>query len=247
MENDKTINLGEENKILIVQAVQNGLEQFKEYKLEHKTITSLGSTGTKWDKINTECSYALPKLKFDVVACKRGVWQLILIYDKDTKHLYTLMKEQRFDELLKSVKENKVHYLEALTMCNADLVEEYREQTTLFEGFNDIKKEKIDKTLEIMLSKINGEIERHVLVRFTDKEFALSSITASVITPRLSIVTQENWAQYIQPKYDIAISALNEFEVDEEEINLTLKVAENNDTYGDVEVKVNKEKRNNLI
>lgn len=246
MVNNKAINLEEEFKRLIVQGIQNGLDQYREYKIENKTITNLGSIGTKWDKINTECSYALPKNKFDVVACKRGVWELILIYDKETNNLFTLMKEQRFETLLKSINVNKVHYLEALTMCNINDTEEYIEQTTFFNELTDNKKEKIEKTLEVMLKKIDGKIKKNILVRFNDREFELSSITASIMTPYLTIITQENWAEYIQPKYDIVIKYTNELDVEDEDISLTLK-SDNSDKIEDIKVKINKEKRNNTI
>lgn len=246
MVNNKTIDLEEEFKRLIVQGVQNGLDRYREYKIENKTITNLGSIGTKWDKINTECSYALPKNKFDVVACKRGVWELILIYDKETKNLFTLMKEQRFETLLKSISVNKVHYLEALTMCNINDTEEYIEQTTFFNELTEDKKEKIEKTLEVMLKKIDGEIEKHVLIRFNDREFELSSITASIITPYLTIIMQENWSEYIQPKYDIVINNTNELEAEDEDISLTLK-SDTSGKFEDVKVKINKKKRNNTI
>ena len=206
----------------------------------------MGSIGTKWDKINTECSYVLPKNKFDVVACKRGVWELILIYDKETKNLFTLMKEQRFETLLKSISVNKVHYLEALTMCNINDTEEYIEQTTFFNELTEDKKEKIEKTLEVMLKKIDGEIEKYVLIRFNDREFELASITASIITPYLTIIMQENWSEYIQPKYDIVINNTNELEAEDEDISLTLK-SDTSGKFEDVKVKINKKKRNNTI
>ncbi|MBU3105759.1 DUF5986 family protein [Clostridium gasigenes] len=241
-----TINLNEEYKIILVQAMQNGLERFKDYKIENRTITNMGSTGTKWDMINSECKDALPKLKFDVVICKRGIWQLVLMYDKETKSLYTLMKDKRFEDLLKVVSKDKVHYLEALTTVNIDLSEEAQEQITLFEDFTKGKTEKIERTVRQLFKNIDGQIERHVLITFTDKNFELYSISASIITPSLQVLLKEDWAQYIQPKYDLDINDNDLLCDDGEDINLTLKTKIDEVIFNDIKLKRIKEERNNM-
>lgn len=246
MGNKITINLNGEDKLIIVQAIQNGLDKFKEHKITNKTITNMGSTGTKWDMINSECNDALSKLRFDVVICKRGIWELVLIYDKETKYLYTLMKDKRFEELSKVVSNDKVHYLEALTTVNINASEETYEQVLLIEDFTKDKEEKIEKTVEKLFKNINGKIERHVLITFTDKNFELYSISASIITPSLQVLLKEDWSQYIQPKYDLGINNSDLLSSDEEDINLTLKTMSDDEKFDDVKVKIIKEERNNM-
>lgn len=241
MSNDLIVDMEVEDKKIIVQALQNGLERFYEHISNTRTVTNMGYTGTKWDMINTECRDALPAKKYDVVVCKRGVWQLILMYDKVTKTLYTLMKEKRYEDICKTIKSNKVHYLEAIATVNKCLVEEKQEQIALFEGFNELKTEKIESTVEQLLSNIDGDVKKHVLVTFTDKNYELYSISALIVTPSLQILHKEDWTEYIEPKYSLDINNID-INRDDEEIELGLKVTK--EDIDNIRIKINREKRN---
>jgi hypothetical protein len=244
MVNNITIKLSEEDKMLFTESIRNGLDKFGDYKIEHPTVTRIGYTGTQWDYINTECSDALPKSKFDISVCSRGVWELILIYDKESKYLYTLMKDKRFEDLKKQLKKDKVHYLEAITKLNVKFWEESQEQGSFFADISEIKSEKIEKTIEQMLKDINEDIEAHILVTFTERQNELFSISASIVTPTLNIIYAEKWNEYIQPKYDIVINnkiiedLLN---VEEEDINLPLKEIEK---LNNINIKLKKNEKN---
>lgn len=242
MSNNLVIDMEIEEKKIIVQALQNGLERFNEHIRNARTVTNMGYTGTKWDMINTECKDALSEKKYDVVVYKRGVWQLILMYDKDIKTLYTLMKEKRYEDICKTVKSNKVHYLEAITTVNKGLVEEKQEQMAFFEGFNELKIEKIENTVEQLLNNIDGEVKKHVLITFTDKNLELSSISALIVTPSLQILHKEDWTEYIEPKYSLDVNNTDINNNSDDEIELGLKVTKEN--IDDIRIKINKEKRN---
>lgn len=239
-----TIEMNSDDKKILLQAMQNGLDRFKEHITVNRTITNIGATGTKWDMINSECKDALSDKRYDIVVCKRGVWQLVLIYDKETKALYTLMKEKRFEELSKLVRKDKVHYLEAITTVNKWLAGEEIEQLALFDDFNKLKAEKIDKTVEQLLKNIDGEVRKHVLIAFTEKNLELYSISALIVTPSLQVLHKENWGEYIQPKYLLDISNEDINNEDEEEIALGLKVTK--EKIDNIKLKRKKEKRNNM-
>ncbi|MEO2601361.1 DUF5986 family protein [Clostridium butyricum] len=242
MSNNLAIDMENEDKKIIVQALQNGLERFSEHVCNTRTITHMGYTGTKWDMINTECRDALPEEKYDVVVCKRGVWQLILMYDKGTKTLYTLMKEKRYEDVCKTVKRNKVHYLEAIATVNKDLIEEQQEQIAFFQGFDELKKEKTENTVIQLLSNIEGEVKKHVLITFADKDLELSSISALIVTPSLQILYKEDWTEYIEPKYSLDVNSIDIDNDEDDYIELGLKITkEDIDT---IKIKRNKEKRN---
>lgn len=240
MSDDLIIDMKSEDKKVIVQALQNGLERFEEHITNIKTITNIGYTGTKWDIINTECRDALPESKYDVVVYKRGVWKLILMYDRESKTLYTLMKENRYEAVCKTVKANKVHYLEAIATVNKDLAEEKQEQIAFFEGFNELKMKKIDNTVEELLNNINGEVKKHVLITFTDKNLELVSISALVVTHSLQILYKEDWSAYIEPKYSLDLDNVI-IDNDDEEIKLGLKVTK--ESIDNMRIKRNREKR----
>lgn len=242
MTNHLIIDMKVEDRKRIVRALQNGLEKFEEYISNNKTITKIGHMGTKWDMINTECQKAMLKSEYDVVVCKRGIWQLLLIYDRNTNTLYTLMKEKRYEDLCKTVKSNKVHYLEAITTVNKDLLKEKHEQVTFFEEFNKLKMEKMETTLKQLLNNIDGQVKKHVLITFTDKNLELYSISALIVTPSLQILHKENWTEYIEPKYSLDSNNIDINNDENEEIKLGLKVQK--EDIDNIRIKINKEKRN---
>lgn len=242
MTNHLIIDMKVEDRKRIVQALQNGLEKFEEYISNNKTITKIGHMGTKWDMINTECQKAMLKSEYDVVVCKRGIWQLLLMYDRNTNTLYTLMKEKRYEDLCKTVKGNKVHYLEAITTVNKDLLKEKHEQVTFFEEFNKLKMEKMETTLKQLLNNIDGQVKKHVLITFTDKNLELYSISALIVTPSLQILHKENWTEYIEPKYSLDSNNIDINNYENEEIKLGLKVQK--EDIDNIKIKINKEKRN---
>lgn len=242
MTNHLIIDMKVEDRKRIVQALQNGLEKFEEYISNNKTITKIGHMGTKWDMINTECQKAMLKSEYDVVVCKRGIWQLLLMYDRNTNTLYTLMKEKRYEDLCKTVKGNKVHYLEAITTVNKDLLKEKHEQVTFFEEFNKLKMEKMETTLKQLLNNIDGQVKKHVLITFTDKNLELYSISALIVTPSLQILHKENWTEYIEPKYSLDSNNIDINNYENEDIKLALKVQK--EDIDNIKIKINKEKRN---
>lgn len=242
MTNHLIIDMKVEDRKRIVQALKNGLEKFEEYISNNKTITKIGHMGTKWDMINTECQKAMLKSEYDVVVCKRGIWQLLLMYDRNTNTLYTLMKEKRYEDLCKTVKGNKVHYLEAITTVNKDLLKEKHEQVTFFEEFNKLKMEKMETTLKQLLNNIDGQVKKHVLITFTDKNLELYSISALIVTPSLQILHKENWTEYIEPKYSLDSNNIDINNYENEDIKLGLKVQK--EDIDNIKIKINKEKRN---
>lgn len=232
LKEDLKVDLSEEYKISIVKAVQEGLKQYSaNYKKEFNTITNNGQHSVIWDFINTEVIKEMPSSKFEVIVAKRGLWELILIFDKETNHLYSLMKEKRLRQLQHRIRKDTIHYIDALVKNNADLNELASEQTNMFEYIDEDRNEHIDKTLCEMLHAIKEKVERYILVTFSDSNYEVLSISADIVAENLDIVYSESWEQYIQAEFDMVISSLkdsydNDDEVTED-IPLSLKVVAN--------------------
>ena len=99
---------------------------------------------------------------------------------------------------------------------------------------------KIDNTVEELLNNINGEVKKHVLITFTDKNLELVSISALVITHSLQILCKEDWSEYIEPKYSLDLNNVI-IDNDDEEIKLGLKVTK--ESIDNMRIKRNREKR----
>jgi hypothetical protein len=229
---DLNIDLNPEYKKSIVESIQEGLTKYSvNYKEEFKTKTNNGKHFVIWDFINTEINNEMPEHRFEIIVSVRGIWQLILIQDKSTRCLYSIMKEKRFKQLQHRVKKDKVHYLDVLTSINSDLKKHSNAQITMFKLVCEERQEYIEKTLEDMLHKLKAEVERYVLISFSDKNNEITSVGAYIVTDTLDVVYQENWEEYVHIGYDSVIGSLEhkyDTEAEElEEIELPLKVRTN--------------------
>ena len=101
-------------------------------------------------------------------------------------------------------------------------------------------KVEIDNTVEELLNNINGEVKKHVLITFTDKNLELVSISALVVTHSLQILYKEDWSEYIEPKYSLDLDNVI-IDNDDEEIKLGLKVTK--ESIDNMRIKRNREKR----
>jgi hypothetical protein len=217
----------------MVQSVQDGLKKYSnQYRNEFNTKTNNGRHFITWDFINTELD-VLPEYKFETIVSKRGMWELVLIYDKETKWLYTLMKDKRLKQLQQSVKKDGIHYLEALASLNADLNDLEYEQLSMFELTSEDRKDCINKTLDEMIHTLKSDVERYALITFADINYEITSISAYIMTEQLEIVSKENWEEYIQAEFDLVINPIEKSHIvnneEIEDIPLLLKVISSND------------------
>lgn len=229
-----SIEIDSKYKALIVNAIQESLKRYYiQYKSEYKTKTNNGRHTITWDFINSGIDLELPKDRFEIIDCKRGIWELILIYDKQTKWLFSLMKDKRFSQLRKQVRKNKVHYLEALGSINNELNTYLDQQITLFELQSDERLENIENTVSSMLSMLKNEVIRYCLISFTNSYEEITSISASIFNYNLSIQYEESWNDYVSVDFntiiDIVADSKDNNDEELEDIELPLKVNINED------------------
>jgi len=132
------------------------------------------------------------------LSVKRRIWPFILIYDRSTRTLFTLLSKTRFLEVQKSWQGKTYHYLDIL-VCgyNGDL---NGEQLTL--DIPDMGSEKYDPSelraeLQKLVAEYIDEIDRNVLVCFDRQGDVVLSINAYLLaSPNLSIVAQEEWTRF---------------------------------------------------
>ncbi|MCJ0438955.1 hypothetical protein J0W85_19830, partial [Clostridioides difficile] len=126
---------------------------------------------------------------------------MIFIYDKNSKYLYVLMREQRYKELHNNInKREKMHYVDILTKAfNGDLKAPI-EQLSFFSIEFD-NEDKIEIYLQKLIDSINKDgaiIEHHVLLLFNQTaEYELTSIRAVMVDTNLNIVSEQNLSSYI--------------------------------------------------
>ena len=190
----------------MVQCIQEATGDDIREDLHRSGIRTRISTPTRiWDYINTGLLNKLETRDCVVTAKKRGLWELVIVYERSTQCIFTFMREERFRQLQRDQKKGgHTHYLGIFgESLNADLKTEFP-QTSLFSDTVDECEddEELRHKLKELLFDLGGEAEfvrHHVLVLFEASNFHLSSVRAVMVTPKLEIAqgSEEDWTKYI--------------------------------------------------
>lgn len=103
----------------VVESISEGIGiDFIDTRKQLNTYTTNSSPTLIWDLINSN----LKKKLGQDYAClyvskkKRGIWEFLLIVDKKSKKIITVMRENRLKQLTKHPFKNKKHYAAALAL-----------------------------------------------------------------------------------------------------------------------------------
>jgi len=166
----------------------------------HRLRTRNSVPARIWDLINTAICERLNTPDCMTITPRRGAWEIVIIYERETEFIYTIMRGKRFRELRDGIcKRNKMHYVDLLVRhLNPDLLAPVG-QTTLFPVcFDDENKlaENVQKILAGFSTEI-GEIKRHAIILFESANFNLTSVQAIVVDSNLNIVSEQSLTEYI--------------------------------------------------
>ncbi len=177
---------------------------------ENQLVTQNSTPARIWDHLNTSIAKNAEKNGCLYSLTKRGPWNMIIIYDNESKYVITIMREERLKEIRKGSKKRKsLHYLQAFTQCyNRDLYADGKQQSMFEEetALNDVYKDAeniVQKMIESINSTKNHAIARHVLVLFSSMNYQLTNIRAVMIDTDLDIVCEESWNKYISTSESI--------------------------------------------
>ena len=158
-----------------------------------------------WDILNTELIDTLTPSNCIVFTKRRGIWEMVIVYEKITQCIYTFMREERFSQLQKSLHKRKhMHYLDILTKAFNDTLPIASSQTSFLapsvHSFDD--EEELAQKAKELLSDLGSDAElvrHHILVLFDAEHCHLISVRAVMITPNMDIADgcEEDWSHYI--------------------------------------------------
>lgn len=177
-------------------------------------ITNNGRPGRIWDFINTHIHKDMPAYGCDVGKAKRGYYEFVPIYHRDSKTLMTLMREKNFFEVSRNqCRREEAHYLDALVrVLNSNVeIEEY--QLSLFPTPHIFKNE--EQLAEIAQRFLYNfpldlmDIDRHVLILFSTSGSILLSVRAVLLDPALHIVAQEDWSHFINQQEGSVVATVD--------------------------------------
>lgn len=172
----------------------------KEDVKRNRLRTHNGNGGRIWDFLNTELCEGFNSPDCMAYVTQRGPWEMVMVYERESKRLFTFMREARFATIRKEAyKRRRMHYLDMLTRhLNKELLAPVG-QTSLFENKFDDQDDlhELVGRLLCALQRDGAVIERHVLVLFESQNYQLTSIRAVMLDSNLDIVAEENWSNKI--------------------------------------------------
>lgn len=169
----------------------------KEDEKRNRLRTRNGNSGRIWDFLNTELCEGFDSPDCMAYVTQRGPWEMVMVYERESKRLFTFMREARFATIRKETyKRRRMHYLDMLTRhLNADLLAPVG-QTTMFENAF-VDQDNLHELVSRLLRDLQRDgaiIERHVLVLFESQNYQLTSVRAVMLDSDLDIVAEENWS-----------------------------------------------------
>lgn len=133
---------------------------------------------------------------------KRGMWEVMLLFDKESKMLFSFMRDIRFKSIRKVKRWKQPEYIRALLTLNENLQAENKQQC--FFGDNTQQdnlqlKNTLNSLCENFSEPIVSDIDHHVLVVFSSNYGQITSLKAMVLDSDLDIVTEQDWLDISKP------------------------------------------------
>ena len=194
-------------KISIIDGVSAGLGDDTKQILQKESINpkySNSKKDLKWDLLHRNIRQNLKGSHIMAEFAKVPGWKILPLFDTIEGNLYLLMKEYRFNNILKTRKKrSKDHYMEELVKTFNLGIEDFQ-QISFVE--NDSLPLEVSKVISNILSDISLEkdlIQRFAVILFDDLNDELVSMRCCILDSNFNIVRQDNWSQYI--KHDDSI------------------------------------------
>lgn len=224
-----------EYKKLVVKAIADAFRKnANDFAIEFDLDTTNGVDFLKWDFINTNLIRTVSDERIRSIKVKRGRWELVMFFDKQTNYLYSLMRHKRFNQLSNQRrKRSKAHYIDALTSFNKGLRPRSGvEVLTLFA--DTVWDEQVHNLILSLVGEYEEKIEGFVLIGFSSGKDDITEISAILPTADLDIAYEEDWSEYIPAEFNpnIATFDYTSLTSEEDEIEVNLKPefqAEDND------------------
>ncbi len=190
----------------MVQCLQEATEDDIREDIRRSGIrTRISAPARIWDYINTGLLNRLEVRDCIVSTQKRGLWELVIVYERSTQCIFTFMREERFRQLQRDQKRGgHMHYLGIFgKVLNSDLQTRFPQTSFFPDSVNEREDdEELRRKLNELLSDLGGEaafVRHHVLVLFEASHFHLSGVRAVMVTPKLEVAqgSEEDWSKYI--------------------------------------------------
>ena len=223
-------NLKDTTKYSIVKCISDAIGDDVKACLKKEHIDDRKSNAKKfikWDFINRNFTKNFLSTELTSEYAKRGAWYFVPLFNKETGTLFSIMREDRFNELQKKhFKRIKAHYLDAFVQSfNFDL--DQNKQMSLF-GTDKFDEKEVKVIVEGILKDFqmdNSVVHRYATILFEEYNSELISIRCCVLDSSLQIVEEESWNEFICYNESVVVDTVEEDSKQKEMPNIKLKDA----------------------
>jgi len=201
-------------KSQIFKAIVDGSKDMDAFIADQNLSFNNGFPLVRWAFINKRLYLDVQNENVMNLKCKRGPWQLVLMFDKPTGYLYVFMKNSRFEEVQSGSRQASTpfHYIEALASYNIGVeseLDEYninKDRLGEYQTYLEIDSESVailtEEILNSMLGDMKEQVKRLVVVTFTTSNLGITEFKAIIPTTNLDIIYQEDWSTFIDVEYN---------------------------------------------
>ena len=199
------LNINIDKKIFVT-AIQNGLTNARNEIYASNTLIDNRKHMQKWDYISTAVSKAFEhQEKYSFIPLDRGLFKPIMIFDKEKKVLYTIIKSKNFDKLLKRKSVDTIHYIDAMLDYNLSY-QTTPQQLSLFDMENMFSDNAVDRIHDLQTNietlLCSDEIKKYITIVIDFNGYTLTDAKAVLCSKWLEIIDENDWRELITPSYD---------------------------------------------
>lgn len=208
--NYEECNLKDTTKYSVVKCLSDAIGDDVKACFQREHIddrTSNAKKFLKWDLINRNFTTNFSSAELTAEYAKRGAWHFVPLFNKETGTLFSVMRENRFNELQKKyVTRTKAHYIDALVQSfNIDL--DQNKQLNLF-GTEKFDEKDVKVIVEEILKDFqidNSVIHRYATILFDEYNSELISLRCCILDSSLQIVEEESWNEFIRHNESVVV------------------------------------------
>lgn len=197
--------ISQDVKQTIYECISQAIGEDKQEANAHLALrTHVSDPFLNWDLIYRNLMNAFGNENVEFSTTIRGMWTVLLLYDVKSKLLISFMRDDRFEKIKRSKVGNQPQYIRALITLNGNLQALSKQQT--FSGLGAAPSPNRSELMKILndlcanfACKIDHRETHHVLVCFSGKYGAVSSLQAYILDNDLDVVCEENWLNIVKP------------------------------------------------
>ena len=137
---------------------------------------------------------------------RRTPWNLIVVYDKQTRNIITLMREERLKQIRKDKKGWKHYLTQLVTELNKHLENQQQTFEDYDESYGKQSVQRICGDLSITPEMVDG----HSLVLFSSHEYFLNSVRCVRLNRLLEVCEEESWNEYIGAEESVIVDQVDD-------------------------------------